>query len=304
MNSITICVTIKKSASTDKYFNSSLKTYLNQNYSNFKVLIIDGSNYPAYKKKIKQLDRNHLIKYLNIPDNSSYEGYVNAFNHIDTDYVMFGTVSDGLITNDWLSVAMYNIKNSVAIFGLSRKMDSNDSLFGPDDPNLINILNDNFLDNLIFCIGSQYIPPELNLVYRFDFIKKIFKKKNKSNIHDLFLFINSYLINNNFKITYLNIYANYGRSHDNQLTNLQNIEELKQEKKYIRKLFLKSFFKILFSKKIISIDSLNNQKEIKIGLKNKIYLLKYRLFYHRYHSSFPYYGLIDYFNRFKSLLRF
>ena len=167
MNSITIGVTIKKSASTDKYFNSSLKTYLNQNYSNFKVLIIDGSNYPAYKKKIKQLDKNHLIKYLNIPDNSSYEGYVNAFNHIDTDYVMFGTVSDGLITNDWLSVAMYNIKNSVAIFGLSRKMDSNDSLFGPDDPNLINILNDNFLDNLIFCIGSQYIPPELNLVYRF-----------------------------------------------------------------------------------------------------------------------------------------
>lgn len=119
MNSITICLTLKKSLITDKYFNSSLKTYLNQNYSNFKLLIIDGSNYPAYKKQIKQLNKNHLIKYLNIPDNSSYEGYVNAFKYIDTDYVMFGTISDGLITNDWLSLAMSHIENSVAVFGLS-----------------------------------------------------------------------------------------------------------------------------------------------------------------------------------------
>ena len=56
MKSISICLTLKENISTDKYFVSSLTSYLQQDYKNKKIIVIDGSKDPVYKKKIENFD--------------------------------------------------------------------------------------------------------------------------------------------------------------------------------------------------------------------------------------------------------
>ena len=53
MKSISICLTLKENISTDKYLVSSLLSYVQQDYINKKIIVIDGSENPVYKQKIE-----------------------------------------------------------------------------------------------------------------------------------------------------------------------------------------------------------------------------------------------------------
>ena len=297
MKSISICLTLKENISTDKYLVSSLLSYVQQDYINKKIIVIDGSENPVYKQKIEKLNTNETIDYYHIPDKSSEEGFRNAITKSSSDYIMFGTISDGLIQKNWISECLNNIRDSVAIFGLSKRMNENGLILGDDNPRLKKILRDNILSNHLFFVGCQYILPELNTIYNMTIFKSIIKKINTKIGIDLFLNINSFLINNNFKISYLEIYANYGRQHSGQLTYLQNRNLILFNQKHIRILSNKSLKKIIFSSKLELFNDKNQPTTYKINLKHKFILIIFRLFYFRYHSSFPYYGLSNYLQR-------
>lgn len=303
MKSISICITLKKSQATDLYFDSSIYSYLNQDYFNKKIIIIDGSEYPAYKNKIEGYGNQSILKYFHIPDKSSKEGYINAINHVTSDYIMFGTVSDGLIIDNWISSALTKIEDSVAIFGLSKRMNENGEIEGDDNPLLKKQLSCDILRNHLFFISCQYILPELNTVYKTDILRNIINSIEKDDELDLFLNVNTYLINNNFKVSFLNLYANYGRQHRGQLTYQLNHSQIIHNQELIRKKNFSSFLKILFSNSITFINDQNQLIYFKIKFSHKIRLIIFRLFYFRYHSSFPNFGLSNYIKKINSIIK-
>jgi glycosyltransferase involved in cell wall biosynthesis len=225
MSDLTVVVINKNSG---KYVRQTCLTILSQDFNNFKVIIIDSNSTDNSIDQIKSL-KSDKIKIYNVDENiNHHDAWLYGIKNVTSKYVAFMTSTDGYIDNQWFSTAIseleYDQKLSF-VFANSLQRRKNEKL---NDINQKFFLKFNLPSHesfLPFYLATNYHINELNCIWSTTVLKSSLESMTSSTenyndfiTYDLFESLEFQAIKNGFLGKYINTIANYGRIHNNSLT--------------------------------------------------------------------------------------
>ncbi len=207
MTPIVTIITITYNA--EKVIEKTIQSVLNQTYSNFEYIIIDGKSTDAtvaiiekYNTLINRGDYAilpHNFRWISEPDTGLYHAMNKGITFANGNYIWFMNAGDKIHNNNTLKIIEATLaknQDAIVIYGQSLMINQNDRALGerhkiaPPNLNLKHMLN-----GLVVCHQSIIVKrdkaPLYDLQYRiasdYDWVIKILNH-SKSNVY-----INDYL---------------------------------------------------------------------------------------------------------------
>ena len=256
-----------------KFFKKTISALRGQSFKEFEIIIIDNYSTDDTEELTKLLDNVLFIKKKSSPSLAFEEAAKLARGK----YLMWATTSDYLYSFDWIETAinfLENNKNYSMVWTSSLNIDEKGE--GKSISGLIYFLKPPPSDKryLGYWLNYHYIP-ELNYVIkRSVFIRCLTLNTDIDLVHRVLYAFTAF----GYQQQYLIGVGHAGRTHDNQLTNINYTRDAKDNFRVI-KLKYKLAMQILFcfEKKYI-LDSESNVVEY-YNLMDKICLPLYYIYY-------------------------
>lgn len=223
---ISIFTTVKNG---ERFLVDTLESIVNQTFTDYEHVVADGA---STDNTVEILKKYPKIRWISEPDSSATEGFHKALRMCRGDYIFQCCISDGFLDKQWFETCV-NILDSnqdvSMVYGFPQYMD--------EDGHLGKVAYSEFFDHpppqkeefLPFWLATRFIFPEGNYCVRRDVFFECFPSEDSDDFYDKF---NPFMkFNFNFNIRgYLPFFvpniANYGRLHNNQITErLQNEAE-------------------------------------------------------------------------------
>ncbi len=312
MSDLTVVIINKNSG---KYIRQSCLSVLSQDFSNFNISITDSASTDDSIKKIKSL-KSEKINIFNVDANvNHHDAWLYGIQNVKTKYITFMTSTDGYIDNQWFSTAISELENDYKlsfVYANSLQRGKNDKL---------NNINQNFFlkfdlpsheSFLSFYLATNYHINELNCIWSTKVVKNLINIipdnltifKSDHIAFDLFETIEFLAIKNGFLGKYINTIANYGRVHDNSLSEkyLKNLVIEKKEELYLNRrkaIFQNIKNKMIFQNRdFVQVSKVNNITFFNFYLAFAIYLI----FFPQYKKKKPFYSLNYLFTKIKLII--
>lgn len=249
----------------EKTIEKTLKSLLEQDYSEYELIIKDANSNDKTIKIIKEyiskfVNKGVIIKYLSCIDLGIYDGMNQALNKVSNDWVYFLNAGDTLYNKSTLQSIVNNIENKF------------DIIYGA-----VNVVLNNKTSKIKNPLKLKKINKEMIFSHQGVIIKTNLLKSRKYSLNykscsDYDFFLNMYKLNKKFKEINV-IFSNYdlnGYSNQNSLMTIKESEKisLKFNK---NKISIVIFFKYLICREIIKIFI---KKKIGINIFNKIREIK------------------------------
>ena len=297
-----------------EYIGQSIKSFLSQDYENFEILILDSNSTDNSTEIIKSFSSNK-IKLINLGEKvNHHNAYLKGIENVNTEFITFMTSTDGYIDNEWFTKSIQKLKNDDSlsyVYANSIARDAKSNLTFINQPFSQNNQIPAKEDFLPFYLATQYHVNELNCVWSTKVVKKLIEKIDVKNLDvitfDLFEYLEFSANYEGYLGEYINTVANYGRIHQNSLTQMNqtiNLEKVKKRQNLHNNRRVKIFEKLRSDEMCFY-----NRNYQKISQVNKInfsnfYIIYYfyKLLYPPYKIEKPLYSSFYIFNKFKSYL--
>jgi len=189
--------------------NRTALSILNQSYTNFEYLIIDGNSSDGTQSEIQKIatlfqEKNISMRWISEPDKGIYDAMNKGLKLAMGDYVWFMNAGDTIANSNTLEAIIKSIPSDKSepdfIYGETLIVDSNGKIMGErrlKAPN--NLTWRSFKMGMLVCHQSMLVKrslaPEYNLNYHYssDFEWTIRCLKQTSNIHHSELVISHFL---------------------------------------------------------------------------------------------------------------
>jgi glycosyltransferase involved in cell wall biosynthesis len=148
MNKIPFFTVITASFNSEKTIDKTIESLLNQNYTNFEYIIIDGNSKDSTLEIIKSFEqkfkeKNITYKFISEPDKGIYDAWNKGISISRGEWISF-LGSDDFYLEDALSLYYEKIQNSSGINFISSK---------------VNLINSNF--KKIRTVGVKFSTEEI-----------------------------------------------------------------------------------------------------------------------------------------------
>lgn len=205
-----------------RFLLATVYSILNQNFSNYELLIIDGKSIDGSVELIKQLaDKYHQIRYISEKDTGYPEAFWRGVNLSRGEYIMQCAVSDTYASHDWFRICaeeLDNDKEISLIWGFPQNMSESGKLRGVSYPIFQDSIASSKKGHFICWLKTGFYCPEGNLCVRKKVLKKCYPKLKEINAQTLDWLEFNYRFNRDgYLAKHIPIVANYGREHDKQL---------------------------------------------------------------------------------------
>jgi glycosyltransferase involved in cell wall biosynthesis len=213
---------VSPSYNLGNFLEDTIISVARQSFKNFEHLIIDNLSTDNTKEII---DKYPHVTFISEPDSGVTEGINKGIRLAKGKYVMILAVSDGLLDTEWLINATSKLESDdelSLVWGLPRYlteegvlgevafMNSWDSRFTYQSP-------PNKKDWFQYWLNTGFHFTECNMVVRKEVYEFCFPKVDNDFIIEPYLEF-SYIFNTNGYLSeFINIVANFGRTHNNQL---------------------------------------------------------------------------------------
>ena len=126
---------------TEKYLSKCLESLINQDYDNYKIILIDDGSTDGSKKICKSFEKNHpnLIKVYSKKNGGQASARNYAIKKVDTDYIFF-VDSDDYIKENCLKELMKKLGNKdILVFNQISVLGEEETIVNTFDKSIIDV---------------------------------------------------------------------------------------------------------------------------------------------------------------------
>lgn len=219
---------ISPSYNYGNFIEDTILSVARQNFKNFEHLIIDGASTDNTREVV---DKFPHVTFISEPDNGITDAVKKGIGLAKGKYVMSLCVSDGLLDAEWLGSAVDRLESDSElslVWGLPRYL-TEDGILG--EVSFINSWDQRFAHHsppnkrewFQYWLNTGFHFPECNMIARKEVYDECFPSHDDNLRIDCYLEF-SYLFNTKGYLSdFINIVANFGRTHDKQHT--KNLEK-------------------------------------------------------------------------------
>lgn len=263
-----------------KYVEDNILSIINQSYTNFEYIIVDGGCIDDSIEKILAFNDSR-IKIIKKNDKHTYMAYSHGLSIAKGDLIIITTITDGFIDRNWFAKCVNVLdsnKELSGVFGMSANMDYAGNLKKIDQDDFVLKAAPTKEKILPFYLATNYPLPELNICIYKNVYKSIFGPYISEKLPEYEAFQYSYykLITHGYLIDFIPTIANFGRDHKDSITD-KTIRAKKWPYKNFEKYRRRFVLNLLFNK--FSFKDKNNKIIRSINIKTKIKFLLLIFYY-------------------------
>jgi glycosyltransferase involved in cell wall biosynthesis len=217
---------ISPSFNTGEFLKETIDSIVNQSYSNFEYIIIDGGSTDETLNILKEYSQKYSqIKWISKKDRGYLEAFRKGVNIAQGDYIMNCSISDGYLDKHWFQrcIDVLNDDNEVSlVWGLQQYKNEDGSLGDIIYSRFCKLMPPQKTDFIYYWLSIFFVLPEQNFCVRKEILNKCFPQddnlEDKNRNTDPWLeFI--YNFNTRGYVPYfIQTIANFARFHEGQRT--------------------------------------------------------------------------------------